>query len=152
MAKAYLNKNDLLRLQKKMNQLRNLDRQGLSNLLGAFAHKTEEEMKNEFPSILLNPQESTGDLQRSISATAQNKKVVFEAGMKYAPYVEFGTGRLVNLQHLEKLGIPKSYAMKFKGRGIRQVNLPARPFFFTTLRRQMKRLLKSIDKKIKKLT
>lgn len=145
MAKAYLNKNDLLRLQKKMNQLRNLDRQGLSNELGAFALKTVTEMKTVVP-------KQTHDLQRSISATAQNKKVVFEAGMHYAPYVEFGTGRFVDLQHLEKLGIPKNYAMQFKGRGIRQVNLPARPFFFTTLRRQMKRLLKSIDKKIKKLT
>lgn len=151
MAGAYIDKADLTRLQNKMKELQKLDRQGLSNELGAFALKSVAQMQAEFPSILLDPEKSTGDLRRSITATAQNKQVILEAGMKYAPYVEFGTGRMVDLQHLKKLGIPESYAMQFKGRGIREVNLPARPFFFTTIRRQLKVLLKSIDQKIKKI-
>lgn len=151
MTKAYIDKADLAKLHNKMKQLQKLDRQGLSNELGAFALKSVAEMQAEFPSILLDPEKSTGDLRRSIKATAQNKQVILEAGMKYAPYVEFGTGRLVNLQHLKKLGIPESYAMQFKGKGIKKVNLPARPFFFTTIRRQLKVLLKNIDQKIKKI-
>lgn len=144
MAGAYIDKADLAKLQNKMKQLQKLDRQGLSNELGAFALKSVAEMQREVP-------KQTFDLMRSITATAQNKQVILEAGKHYAPYVEFGTGRMVDLQHLKKLGIPESYAMQFKGRGIREVNLPARPFFFTTIRRQLKVLLKSIDQKIKKI-
>lgn len=47
------------------------------------------------------------------------------ANRTYAPYVEFGTGK--------KVKVPKgleAYAMQFKGRGIRKVNLPARPYLF----------------------
>lgn len=43
----------------------------------------------------------------------------------YSPYIEFGTGDLVNVP--EEL---TDYALQFKGRGIRKINLPARPFFF----------------------
>lgn len=144
MAGAYIDKADLTKLQNKMKELQKLDRQGLSNELGAFALKSVAEMQREVP-------KQTFDLMRSITATAQNKQVILEAGKHYAPYVEFGTGRMVDLQHLKKLGIPESYAMQFKGRGIREVNLPARPFFFTTIRRQLKVFLKSIDQKIKKI-
>lgn len=43
----------------------------------------------------------------------------------YAPYVEFGTGTLVKVPE----GL-EDYVMQFKGRGVRKVNLPARPFLF----------------------
>jgi len=144
MTNAYIDKSDLAKLQNKMKKLQQLDSKGLSNELGAFALKSVAEMQREVP-------KQTFDLQRSITATAKNKQVILEAGKHYAPYVEFGTGRFVDLQHLKKLGIPESYAMQFKGRGIREVNLPARPFFFTTIRRQLKILLKNIDEKIKKI-
>ena len=54
----------------------------------------------------------------------------------YAAYVEFGTGGLVD--------IPKgleSYAIQFKGLGIRQVNLPARPYFFPALFSEEKKFM-----------
>jgi len=92
-----------------------------------------------------------GDLQKSIDVSAQNKQVVFEAGKHYAPYVEFGTGRFVDLEQLKQLGIPESYAMQFKGKGVKKVNLPARPYFFNSIRRQLKILLKNIDTKLKKI-
>jgi phage gpG-like protein len=66
--------------------------------------------------------------------------------------VEFGTGRLVDLQHLTKLGFPASYAMQFKGKGIKKVNLPARPFFFTNLRKELGDLTNRLETKIKQLT
>jgi len=49
------------------------------------------------------------------------------------------------------LGIPESYAMQFKGKGVKKVNLPARPYFFNSIRRQLKILLKNIDTKLKKI-
>jgi hypothetical protein len=47
------------------------------------------------------------------------------AGVKYAPYQEFGTGNKVMV-----LPGYEAYAMQFKGRGIRKVNIRPRMFFF----------------------
>lgn len=60
------------------------------------------------------------------------------AGMwvKYAPYVEFGTGDLVS--------VPSDltdYAIQFKGKGIRKVNNRARPYFFPAVKLGMKEML-----------
>lgn len=144
MAGAYIDKTDMAKLQNKIKELKKLDRQGLSNELGQFALASLAQMKRDVPV-------KTTSLQKSITVTAQNKEVILEAGMKYAPYVEFGTGTKVKLSHLTELGIPETYAMQFKGKGIKEVNLPPRPFFFTTIRRQLKLLLNRIDKKIKKI-
>jgi hypothetical protein len=62
-------------------------------------------------------------------------------GSEYTPYLEFGTGGLVD--------IPKgleSEAAKFKGRGIRKVNMKARPFFFSPFFEEKNNLLKRIQK------
>lgn len=49
--------------------------------------------------------------------------------VKYAPYVEFGTGN--------KVYVPKEltdYAIQFKGRGIRKVNNRHQPYFFPSVK------------------
>lgn len=43
----------------------------------------------------------------------------------YAPFVEFGTGAMVSVPEEWK-----EIAIKFKGAGIKQVNLPARPYMY----------------------
>ena len=59
--------------------------------------------------------------------TADGATVFVKAS--YAPYVEFGTGELVKVpQGLEE------YAMRFKGRGIKKINLKARPFMYPAYR------------------
>jgi len=50
------------------------------------------------------------------------------AQVDYAAYVEFGTGALVDIPP----GLA-GYAAQFKGKGIRKVNLPARPYFFPSV-------------------
>jgi HK97 gp10 family phage protein len=67
-----------------------------------------------------------GFLRNSISSK-KNQEFVYEIVVQryYGPYVEFGTGGLVDVP----AGL-EQYAMQFKGDGIRQVNLPARPFLF----------------------
>lgn len=67
----------------------------------------------------------TGELVRSIHFTLTNGGLGFIliADADHWAYVEFGTGGLVD--------IPTGYealAAAYRGRGIRQVNLPARPF------------------------
>ena len=66
-----------------------------------------------------------GGLMQSISVTYQKSKLegTVSVNAPYAPYVEFGTGGLVEIpQGFEEL------AAKFKGRGVKKVNLPARPY------------------------
>lgn len=61
--------------------------------------------------------------------------------VKYAPYVEFGTGGKVKIpKGLEKI------AEQFIGKGIREVNLPARPFFFAPFFEQKKEFIKRLKK------
>lgn len=87
-----------------------------------------------------------GFLKSSISSyKAGNLRVEIVAQKKYAPYVEFGTGGLVD--------IPKgmeSYAAQFKGKGIRKVNLPARPFMFPALMTEKPLMIERIKKLLKK--
>ena len=63
----------------------------------------------------------------------------------YAPYVEFGTGGLVQVP--EEL---KSQAIKFKGKGIKEVNLRARPFLYPSLLRGRKEYLEKLKKVLEK--
>ena len=85
------------------------------------------------------PQIDTGKLIQSIAAgqnVEQARKGVlsieFNANSTglapYAAYVEFGTGGLVNVP--PEL---QDEAIKFKGKGIRQVNLRPRPYLYPAL-------------------
>jgi HK97 gp10 family phage protein len=90
-----------------------------------------------------------GKLGQSIQAVKDNPlnwKV--EAGgiiAPYAPFVEFGTGGLVEVP--EEL---KDQAIKFKGKGIKQINLRARPFLYPAYLRgkveYLDKLKKVLDK------
>jgi len=69
----------------------------------------------------------TGRLRAAIHHRQQETdgEVAVYDSVKYAPYIEFGTGNMVSVP--DEL---KEIAMEFKGRGVRQVNLPARPFLY----------------------
>ena len=91
----------------------------------------------------------TGKLRQSIDwkkeANLNYTLLTQGMGAKYAPYVEFGTGGMVE--------IPKgleSEAAQFKGRGIRKVNMKAQPFFFSTFFEEKNNLLKRIQKLLDK--
>jgi len=81
-----------------------------------------------------------GKLGQSIKARKINDyNWVIEAGgtvAPYAPFVEFGTGGLVQVP--EEM---KEIAIKFKGKGIKQVNLRARPYLYPSLLRGRKEYL-----------
>jgi len=71
----------------------------------------------------------------------QGLKVVYTVGsaLKYAPYVEFGTGGEVN--------VPAGYetfAIQFKGKGIRKINLKARPYLIPAFESEIPILRKNI--------
>ena len=63
----------------------------------------------------------------------------------YAPFVEFGTGGLVEVPNELK-----EMAIKFKGKGIKEVNLPARPFLYPALIRGRAQYLEKLKKVLEK--
>tara|TARA_R110000803_G_scaffold63443_2_gene124114 strand:- start:180 stop:611 length:432 start_codon:yes stop_codon:yes gene_type:complete len=89
-----------------------------------------------------------GKLRQSISAIeidALNWKVVVYS--PYGPYVEFGTGKMVQVpQELADM------AIQFKGKGIREVNLPARPYLYPSFVKGRGRYLKDLEKGLEYLT
>lgn len=74
------------------------------------------------------------------------KWVIF-TNVKYAPYMEFGTGR--------KVDVPPelaSLSIKFKGRGIKQVNIRPQPFLYPSFAKVRPRYIKDLDKALIKLS
>jgi len=129
-----INSSDLAQLKKKLNNLRAFDKKTLSNELGRAAMDIARLAKQNAPV-------DKGTLKQSIKSERKGKTVEVIAGAHYAPYVEFGTGGMVDLDDMLQLGIPASYAAQFKGKGRKEVNLPARPFFFSSARIGFKTLL-----------
>jgi HK97 gp10 family phage protein len=138
-----IDQSDLSKLKKKLDNLRAFESQKLSNELGKTALDISRMAKQTAPV-------DSGSLKQSIKAERKGKTVEVIAGAHYAPYVEFGTGGSVDLNDMLQLGIPASYAAQFKGKGIRDVNLPARPFFFSSARIGFKNLLNRLNGEIKK--
>jgi phage gpG-like protein len=142
-ANIKINNNDLNELNRKLSFLRGFDKKILSTELGRTALSIERLAKREVPA-------PTGTLRKSIATVIKDKTVSVVVDKNYAPYVEFGTGTKVDLTDMLKLGIPSSYAAQFKGAGIRKVNLPARPFLFSSARIEFSNLLERLQKKIKR--
>ena len=89
-----------------------------------------------------------GRLVGSVQLKEINKgdKVIYTVGsrLKYAPYVEFGTGGTVN--------VPAGYedfAIQFKGKGIRKINLRPRPYLIPAFESEIPILRKNIQNVIK---
>lgn len=90
-----------------------------------------------------------GKLGQSIKAVKDTPLIWnVEAGgtlAPYAPYVEFGTGGLVDVPNELK-----EQAIKFKGKGIKQINLRARPFLYPALIRGREEYLDKLKKVLNK--
>lgn len=87
-------------------------------------------------------------LRSSIQLKEINRgdKIMYTVGsrLKYAPYVEFGTGGTVN--------VPAGYedfAIQFKGKGIRKINLRPRPYLIPAFESEIPVLRKNIQNVIK---
>lgn len=68
----------------------------------------------------------------------------------YSAYVEFGTGRLVDLKDLVRAGFPESFALQFKGKGVKKINLPPQKFFFGTIANEQPKLLSRLRETLKR--
>ena len=142
--RVYVDPVDLKQLESKMKDLFKLSKQELSTEVGIWGTTTTRLAKERVP-------RDTTDLKKSISGRREGDQAVVEAKMNYAPYVEFGTGRTVDLSELDELGIPQSYAAQFKGKGIKKVNLPARPYLYNSARQALHEMLSNMNRKIKNI-
>ena len=93
----------------------------------------------------------TGTLKNSIQSTpikATKNEITggVEVGAEYSPYVEFGTGTRVKVP--SELS---AFASQYKGDGIKEVNLLARPFFYPAVYKQRQELPKNIERTLIKL-
>jgi HK97 gp10 family phage protein len=125
----------LKELEKKLSKLGKEVEEGTANEINASALTIQRNAKR-------NVVVDNGFLRNSISLEPISKLTYsVEAKAKYAPYVEFGTGGLVE--------IPNGYqefAALFKGRGIRKVNLRARPFLIPAFETEIPQLMKRLNK------
>lgn len=90
----------------------------------------------------------TGKLTQSIGFEDNNDlSYTIFAGVKYAPYIEYGTGGFVEIP--KEL---KDNAIQFKGKGIKKINLPARPFLYPSVIKGREQLIKDLENTLDDLT
>lgn len=82
-----------------------------------------------------------GILKSSINKEIEGMNGIIGSTVKYSPYVEFGTGGLVDVPE----GM-EEYAMKFKGAGIKQVNLFPRPFLIPAFKKNTAKMIEELEK------
>lgn len=88
-----------------------------------------------------------GTASKGITAK-RNKEMTWDifSNAEYSAYLEFGTGAYVSVpQELQ------AYAAQFKGAGVKKVNLPARPFFFSNFYLEKPKLIQRIKDVLKDL-
>ena len=85
-------------------------------------------------------------LKNSIRPVIKGMTGEIVVGVNYGPYQEFGTGNLVNVP--SELS---SYAMQFKGRGIRQVNTRPQPYLYPAFFLQRDKFVSDMNSRINKI-
>lgn len=119
----------------------------------AFFTKFAEKYKEEYIDILTETVQNIeteatasapvdlGILKSSINGEVDGLNGVIGSTVRYAPYLEFGTGGLVNVP----VGL-EDYAMKFKGAGIKQVNMPPKPFLIPAFKKHTTKMIEELNK------
>lgn len=108
---------------------------------GKIADEIEASAYNIHAGAVQRAPVDKGFLKNSI--TVQNTPLTarIEAGVHYAPYIEFGTGGMVDVP----AGL-EDYAIQFKGKGVRQISMQPQPFLFPAFEAERPRLIENIKK------
>ena len=116
-----------------------------------FADITRNAAEDIRALALIKVPRDTGELSNNIFYEKVNRFVykIFVNLNKapYGPFVEFGTGG--------KVDIPKGWerlAATFKGKGIKKINLPARPYLYPAFRDGSAQYLKDLKSVLKQLS
>jgi HK97 gp10 family phage protein len=108
-----------------ISQIRRLSQEAIQKMEDA-TEQTAREIELKAKTLAPTDLGKLGQSIRSEKVTAKKWKIV-AGGLiaPYAPFVEFGTGGMVSVPEEWK-----EIAIKFKGAGIKQVNLRARPYMY----------------------
>ena len=118
-----------------------------------FFTKFSEKYKEEYIEILTETVQNIeteatalapvdlGVLKSRINGEVDGLNGVIGTPVKYGPFMEFGTGGLVDVPE----GL-EDYAMKFKGAGIKQVNLYPRPFLIPAFKKHTTKMIEELNK------
>lgn len=147
MISVKIKQSDLNDLNRKLNQLKSFSKEGLSKEIGDTAAFSAARMKK---TVVYDK----SDLKKQIGFGRMGKMARVFSKTFYSPYVEFGTrdGNM-KFDDMLELGIPKSYAEQFKANPLKKkTNQNARPFFFSSLRVELKSLMDRLDRRLNNLT
>lgn len=121
----------------------------LKNLTGEIKQAAIEDIQDAADAIVMKAIQKVpvdlGVLKQSIGNEPKNGGLnyIVYVSAEYAPFVEFGTGTETDIPtELE------DYGKQFKGTGAKQINLPARPFFFPGYFEERDNLIKTLKKSI----
>lgn len=123
MIRVGISNKELNRFKSMVNAYKGSTAEEIKKAVATTAIKVESGAKKKIPV-------KSGRARSSISPKQYNKGFTYEIGARvhYAPYLEFGTGAMVDVPN----GL-EDYAAQFKGKGQKQVNIPAKPFLFNTI-------------------
>jgi HK97 gp10 family phage protein len=122
----------------------------IQDSLKAIDGKLRQDVGDEINASALNIQNSAkrlapvdlGFLRNNIALVPiGDLTFAVEARAKYSPYIEFGTGGEVN--------VPAGYedlAIRFKGKGIRRVNIKPQPFLIPSYETEKPKLIDRLKK------
>lgn len=147
MISVKIKQSDLNDLNRKLNQLKSFSKEGLSKEIGDTAAFSAARMQKSVPT-------DKAALKQDIGFGRMGKMARVFSKAFYSPYVEFGTrdGNM-KFDDMLELGIPKSYAEQFKANPLKKkTNQNARPFFFSSVRVELKNLMDRLDRRLNNLT
>lgn len=116
----------------------------VANEVNASALAIQNKAKKSVAANSTNKGRLLGSIQ--LVSVLKNKRLIYTVGsaLKYAPYIEFGTGGEVT--------VPAGYedfALQFKGKGIKKINLRPRPYLIPAFESEIPILRKNIQNVIK---
>lgn len=154
-------------IMKKINDL-GLTEQDFQDELEKTAEDIEREARTKFQSGALPQLERRGEETRGLVSSIKSRKMKREksgaafritaggVGKEIMAYSEFGTrSRTISLSGIRSLfgGEGESYAKRFKGGDNPQnfTHLSARPYFFSTIFTNKKRMMERLGKRVSKI-
>ena len=147
MISVKIKQSELNDLNRKLNQLKSFSKDELSKQIGDTAAFSAARMQKSVP-------RDKAALIQGIGYGRMGKMARVFSKVFYSPYIEFGTrdGNM-KFDDMLQLGIPKSYAEQFKANPLKKkTNLNARPFFFSSLRVELKSLMDRLERRLNNLT
>lgn len=146
---AYIEDKDMKELLKKFSNIEGFDKYVDKNMSTAVK-EAENAATVAFRSTF---NQRTGQGRASITSGKDGKNRHYvKAGKHYMAYLEFGTVEHVDLSPLDELGIERSFAMQWKGKGTRSKGgIKAGHYFFPNVKKAYDKMIDRIKRDLNKI-